>query len=211
MHNYSVRNHSKVKMIYWISALAVFVTPFLANSLEKLFSQISFVGSIYREFSILGASFSAFFVFSILWFVYSKYLWKVLYRINVGKIPNLAGYWECEGVGKKYEGQSVENLWNGVIEIEQDYEKILIKLTTGQSQSKSHSLIGEIELHGKNEATLSYMYENEPNRIENGLNQHKGFCRLSFDLSSGTATGRYYTDCDRSSYGSMKLTKKGAI
>ena len=99
------------------------------------------------------------------------------------------------------------NSWKGIIQLEQEYEKISIKLTTDESKSHSYSLVGDIEIRDRNEIVLSYMYENEPFKTEEGLKQHKGFCRLIFDLLNNSANGHYYTDNDRSSYGVMKLTK----
>lgn len=124
------------------------------------------------------------------------------------KTPNISGEWNCFGEGKKYMDIKKTNKWTGVIQIEQNYEQMSIKLTTEQSKSHSYSLVGDIEIHGSNEIILTYMYENEPFDTETGLNQHKGFCILIFNLANNSAKGRYYTDNDRSSYGSIELIKK---
>lgn len=209
MHDYSVRNYSKkIKVIYWISAIAVVITPSLVKFLDLIFTKIPLFQSLYELSSILGCSISAFLVFSFLWLCYSKCIWKLLYNLGIGRVPDISGIWDCNGVGRKYNEIAEENLWTGTVRIEQNYEKISIILTTENSQSKSYSLVGDIEVHGKNEAILTYMYENEPSKVANGLNHHIGFCRLAFDLRLGTATGRYYTDNDRSSYGSMDLIRK---
>ena len=207
MHDYSIRSISKQKAYFWISAVSVLVTPCLIKLIERIISIWPHVEMIYKEFEILGFSVSAFLVFSLLWNLFSKIFWKILSKIRIVQIPNLSGYWNCFGEGKKYLDKNESNNWSGEIKIEQEFDKISIKLTTTESRSHSYSLVGDIEIRDKNEIVLSYMYENDPFKTEEGLKQHKGFCRLTFDLSKNSAIGRYYTDNDRSSYGTMKLSK----
>ena len=208
MHDYTIRNISKQKANFLISALSVLVTPVLIKLLKTIMSIWPQLEKIYNQFEILGLSISALLSFTILWNLFSKVLWKLLYKIKIIQIPNLSGYWDCSGEGKKYSDTNEKNNWFGEIQILQEYEKISIKLTTSESKSHSYSLVGDIEIRDKNEIVLSYMYENEPFKTEEGLKQHKGFCRLIFNLSNNTANGHYYTDNDRSSYGTMRLIKR---
>lgn len=208
MHDYSIRNGSKKNTYYWISAISILLTPLLVKLLEALISKVPDVNNLYKQINLLGFSFSAIFVFTVIWFLFSKIVWKFFAKIKVGKIPDISGCWICTGEGRKYFDFNNINNWTGVIEIEQEYERISVKMTTGESKSHSYSLVGDIEVRDKNEIILSYMYENEPFKTEEGLKQHEGFCRLTFDLSNNTANGRYYTDNDRSSYGTMSLKKQ---
>ena len=208
MHDYSIRIESKRNTYYWISAISILITPVLLELLEKIVSRVPALNDLYKQINFLGFSISAVLVFTAIWFLFSKKIWKFLAKIKIGKTPDISGTWTCIGEGKKYSDSDDTNDWKGVIQIEQEYEKILIKLTTEESKSHSYSLVGDIEIRDKNEIILSYMYENEPFQTEEGLKQHKGFCRLTFDLSNNTANGRYYTDNDRSSYGTMNLTKQ---
>ena len=208
MHDYSIRYISKQKAYFWISAISVLVTPCLIKLMEKIISIWPHLEKVYKEFETLGISISAFLVFSILWNLFSKGFWKLLSTMRIVQIPNLSGTWNCLGEGKKYSAKNELNNWSGEIQIEQEFDKISIKLTTTESKSHSYSLVGDIEIRDKNEIILSYMYENEPFKTEEGLKQHKGFCRLIFNLSNNTANGRYYTDNDRSSYGTMSLIKQ---
>lgn len=208
MHDYSVRNESKKITYYWISAISISITPFLVGLLEKFISKAPALNDLYKKISLLGFSISAFLIFTAIWLLFSKKVWKILAKIKVGKVPDISGTWICIGEGKKYSDSNDINNWNGIIQIEQEYEKLSVKLTTEESKSHSYSLVGDIEVRDKNEVILSYMYENEPFKTEEGLTQHKGFCRLTFDLSNKSANGRYYTDNDRCSYGTMSLKKQ---
>lgn len=208
MHDYSIRNSSKRHVYYWVSAIAVIISPIIIKLAEYIIQKSSCLSKIYEKIGFLGFSLSAFVVFSLLWFLFTKYIWKILSKLKIMSVPNISGEWDCFGKGNKYASPDKENKWKGIIQIEQEYEKISIKLTTEQSKSYSYSLVGDIEIHGQNEIILSYMYENEPYENEEGLNQHKGFCRLIFDLKRKIAKGRYYTDKDRGSYGVMELKKR---
>ena len=207
MHDYSIRNKSKRITYYWISAISIMVTPVVINFLEKLFAKMPILNKLYNQINLLGFSFSAVLIFTILWFLFSKMIWKLFAKIKIIKIPDISGNWFCAGEGRKYLDFNDINNWNGIIQIEQEYERLSVKLTTEKSKSHSYSLVGDIEIRDKNEIILSYMYENEPLKTEKGLMQHKGFCRLIFDLSNNSANGSYYTDNNRSSYGIVKLTK----
>lgn len=207
MHDYSIRNESKKTICYWISAISIIITPLVIDFFERVVSKILKIGDLFKQLNSFGFSISAFLIFTIIWFFFSKLVWKFFAKIKLIRTPNISGNWICIGEGRKYLDSSNVNPWKGIIQIEQEYEKISIKLTTDESKSHSYSLVGDIEIRDKNEIVLSYMYENEPFKTEDGLKQHKGFCRLIFDLSSNSAHGRYYTDNERSSYGVMKLTK----
>ena len=208
MHDYSIRNSSKRHVYYWVSAIAIIISPIIIKLAEHIIQKHSYLSEIYEKAGFLGFSLSALVVFSLLWFLFTKYIWKILSKLKIMSVPNISGEWDCSGKGNKYACPDKQNKWKGIIQIEQEYEKISIKLTTEQSKSHSYSLVGDIEIHGQNEIILSYMYENEPYENEEGLNQHKGFCRLIFDLKNKIAKGRYYTDKDRGSYGVMELKKR---
>lgn len=204
MHYYTVRDHSKVHVIFWISAISVLITPVVNQLVEWIVDKNITISNIYHQLGIIGISFSGVLIFTCLWFLFKNFIWKLFSKVL---IPNISGHYLCTGIGEKYSQNDVTNNWSGVIEIEQSYDELFVKLTTEKSKSHSYSLVGDLEKRDNNEVVLSYMYENEPYKTEEGLNQHKGFCRLTFNLKEGSASGRYYTDCDRSSYGTMNLKK----
>lgn len=58
MHYYTVRNHSKVHVIFWISAISVLITPVVNQFVEWLVDKNSTISNIYHQLGIIGISFS---------------------------------------------------------------------------------------------------------------------------------------------------------
>jgi hypothetical protein len=204
MHEYSIRGFSRTKIIFLLSEVAVIVAPVISSLLHPLFNKLSTFVKIPQiaAFSVSGAL-----VFTILWFCFCRFFWKLPFMTKVLNVPNLSGTWNCHGEGHKYNNSTELNRWDGEITIEQSLEKMIIITKTQKSTSHSTSVIGDLECKGDKEFILTYMYENEPFINEEGLHKHTGFCRLTFDIKKGTANGTYYTDADRGSFGNMKLTR----
>lgn len=201
MHSYTKKDNKFEKIVFALAIISYIVAPFLSSLLEKNINntEISFI------LSNLGLAISSVTIFTILFFIFTKWLWKIPFISNYLNVTNISGIWKCEGIGYKYDDKSVRNNWSGTIKIVQTLTKMEIVLTTDKSQSRSISVISNLELHDTKECTLSYMYYNRPNDIAEGLNEHEGFCSLVFDLEKKKATGTYYTNPSRKSYGTMKL------
>ncbi|MBQ9205143.1 MAG: hypothetical protein IJ158_00335 [Treponema sp.] len=205
MHDYSIRGFSKINILYWLAVISVLVTPLISNKLTPIFVKISTKTGIAE---IASLSVSSFLIFSVLWFLFAKLIWKIPLVTKILNVPDLSGEWKCEGIGKKYDDATINNQWDGMVVIEQTLDKILISTKTSKSTSHSTSVFGDLEKRNANEYVLTYMYENEPFVQEDGLHRHTGFCRLVFNIKDKTVLGNYYTDTDRGSYGTMKLTKQ---
>ena len=200
MHEYSIVGHAKEKYLFWISLVSIVAAPLLTTLIGKT---LSFV-----NFNAVTITISSGLMFSILYFASNKYIWRIGIISNIISIPDLNGVWECVGKSMKY-GSTTILEWNGTITIKQTWNKIMIVLTTKDSQSMSTSLLGGIkQLSGKG-YILSYMYDNQPKATEIELHKHKGFCNLVFDNRLASAEGEYYNDRDRASYGTMKLRRIG--
>lgn len=115
MHDYSIRNKSKRITYYWISAISIMVTPVVINFLEKLFAKIPILNKLYNQINLLGFSFSAVLIFTILWFLFSKMIWKLFAKTKIIKIPDISGNWFCAGEGRKYLDSNNVNSWKGII------------------------------------------------------------------------------------------------
>lgn len=204
MHDYSIRGFSKLKIIYWLSVISVITTPLITNFLSPVLQKLRLKTGILET---AGLSVSGFLVFTVLWWLFSKFIWKIPFVQIILNIPNFTGAWKCAGTGRKYEDSSYTNEWEGTVTIEQTFDKILISQRTSKSTSHSTSVFGDLEKRSANEYVLTYMYENEPFSQEEGLHRHMGFCRLVFNTKDQTVIGNYYTDTDRGSYGKMMLTK----
>ena len=201
MHSYTKKDNKFENVVFGLAIASYLVAPYLSNLLNKLIPN----ETVQSLLSNLGLSISSITIFSILYFLFTKCLWKIPCFSTFLHVVNISGVWKCEGVGYKYGEPDVQNHWTGTVRIIQSLTKMEIVLTTDKSQSRSTSVISNLELHETKECTLSYMYFNKPNDIAEGLNEHEGFCTLVFDIKNKTATGSYYTNPARRSFGTMKL------
>lgn len=201
MHFYTKKDSKYEKVVFGIAIFSYVVAPYLSSLLEQLLTNES-VNLIIKN---LGLSISSLTIFSISYFVFTKWLWKIPFIAAYLNVTNISGIWKCEGIGCKYDEATIKNNWTGTVKIVKSLTRMEIILTTDKSQSRSTSVISNLELHETNECTLSYMYFNKPNNISEGLNEHEGFCTLIFDLEKKKATGSYYTNPSRKSFGTMDL------
>lgn len=193
MHEYSVKNSKKIHIIIGIALLGATIVTWLL----KILAQFPLIPS----FSISSLS-----VATLLYLLFNKILWKMkLINLFLG-CPNLNGKWKVEGKSTK----NSENYdWEGIIEIVQTYDEILISLKTSNSTSKSNSVTGNIEKKGK-EFQLSYNYENIPNsNAPKEMRRHTGNCTIIFESNLKKAHGNYFNNSrDRQTFGEMNLTKE---
>lgn len=201
MHSYTKKDNKFENVVFGLAIASYLAAPYLSNLLNKLIPN----ETVHSILTNLGLSISSITIFSILYFLFTKFLWKIPCFSAFLNVANISGIWKCEGVGYKYDDPNVQNHWVGTVRIVQSLTKMEIVLTTDKSQSRSTSVISNLEVHETKECTLSYMYFNKPNDIAEGLNEHEGFCSLIFDMKNKTAKGSYYTNPARKSYGTMEL------
>lgn len=185
MHEYTIKRPLKERIIFFIAIVAITIAPII----DQIFPVVA--GGI----------------FVLLWLLFSKFLWnKSIFKL-ISQTPDLNGTWNCDGEGKKQNDPSVTNPWNATITIEQNFSEISIYMKTKNNSSQSVSYGASIEFINKETCTLSYPYKNTPMKADSDMYEHDGFCQLTFNLDNNTATGYYYTNNSRKSYGFMKLTK----
>ncbi len=201
MHSYTKKEGKYENIVFGIAIISYIIAPYVSSLLENLITD----ETLNIIINNLGLSISSVTLFSLLYFGFTKWLWKIPFISGYLNVRDISGTWKCIGVGCKYDDSSIRNSWTGTIKIIQSLTKMEIVLTTDKSQSRSISVISNLELHETKECTLSYMYFNRPNNVSDGLNEHEGFCTLIFDLEKKTATGSYYTNPSRKSYGTMTL------
>lgn len=196
MHEYVIKNGLTKKIIFFLTIAATTLSAFI-NVL--IFDKIN---------KISGYSFavSSWVIFLVLWFLFSKIIWKNKKLMKFLKIENLSGKWRCNGTGFHYGERDYKTMWNGVMTISQTYDEILIKLDT--DSSASYSTQAQLEKIDENEYMLSYFYKNDPKASADiDMHKHYGSCRIFFDMKQKSAKADYFTDRDRGSYGSMLLMK----
>ncbi|MBD5432890.1 MAG: hypothetical protein HDR35_01110 [Treponema sp.] len=205
MHEYSTKKNKNM-FLFWLSVISVIIASFVMPFLNEMVRKCNFQ-NFAQLANILGLSFSASIVYTVIYFLVSHLLWKARCVQKILGIPNLSGKWECVGKGRKHEKSDI-NQWCGTIEIQQTMDKILITLKTKDSNSTSKSLLAGLNTISITECELLYRYENEPHVEVQELHRHTGSCSLIFDLKHNTAKGIYFTDKDRLSFGIMELRKE---
>lgn len=202
MHDYSIDNHPKDKILFFLALIAITTTP-LINNLVKEF--LVFVGVNTGWSSIPATVIPVFAFFGGLYWLFNKHLWKISFLRRFLLVPDLNGKWSIDGKTSLKEGKEADYVWGGEITVTQSWSKILIHIKTKQSSSKSVS--ASIHLDEGIGYKLLYQYENIPNADELELLKHSGTAELLFDLECLTANGHYYTDRHRNTVGTMKLRK----
>lgn len=199
MHDYSVNGHPKVKFIFYLTVISGIIATIITKTIEYLFNEKFHFG--------VNFGISTPIVFSVAYFIFSKWLWKNKIFRQIFKFPNLNGKYEIQGLSLK-NPTGAEISWTGFLTIEQDWNEILIALKTSTSSSSSLSVQGCIEHIPRNGYQLSYNYNNRPDISEGDLYSHEGVCKIMFteDILSGSA--EYYNNGkERPSYGTMKLRR----
>lgn len=199
MHQYTVKGHPKEKIIFIISFIAIFSAPYISEILYILNNKINFKLSI-------GISAST--VFGVLYFVFSKVIWRTRLFAYFFKYPNLNGEYKVEAISQSNPtGNKIE--WEGIMNIQQSWDKLIITLKTDNSTSYSKSIVGNIRYIPNLHYQLCYNYENTPECTQDELDKHEGFCSVYFEENLGLGEGYYFNNIkERQSYGTMKLKRR---
>lgn len=201
MHNFSTdqpRRHQRYIVIGVLSALI-----YLAG--------IQFFGPV--------IGFSIGLVSTLLYFIFTKYLWKWewLHDNGLVAVPNLNGHWggylytsrDPSQIDEELivtDGRQIDGLtkMKTDIQIEQTWDTIRISLDG--PESPSHSRGATILVNEKAWPTLTYNYLNEGSRTNEELNAHYGTAALEYHEDEDKLEGKYYNRPDqRGTHGVLEL------
>jgi hypothetical protein len=189
MHDYSMRGHPRERLIYYLAAAAFSIMP-LMTTLS------GWIG--------VGLAISNFTLFALLFFLFDRYAWRWWPIRQVLGLPDLNGKWDCQGQQFDPDGKPTRT-WTGTVTIKQTWSRLSVATRTETSRSSSGpASIMKDEGHG---FRLLYTYQNEPVPGQPELNPHRGTCELIFDDACSEASGFYFNDHHRQSYGRMNLTR----
>jgi len=161
---------------------------------------------IESKFDVAIGGLSSFAVFGFLYVVFDKYLWKVRLIRQWLLVPDLNGKWNCQGETLVKNGETVSWPWTADIIITQSWSAISIVLKRADSSSSRSIAASLYRVHGEG-YRLIYHYDNTPEVGQPQLKRHSGQCDLMFNDDVSQASGRYFTDRDRMTIGTMKLTR----
>lgn len=193
MHDYNVNGTQKRFIYYYLSVIAIG----LSSLVPLLLGVFNDVTGIALSLTVSSAA-----IFSLLYFVFDRLLWRLPFL----GIPDFTGDWKCEGFSYKYD-DSAEQEWSGVVHVQQTWDKILVTLETANSKSASVSLSANVEALPGHGFRLKYLYSNEPLPGNKELHSHYGYSNILFTKDLGSGVGKYFTNEERKTYGTMNLTK----
>jgi hypothetical protein len=148
--------------------------------------------------------------YGLYWKVFDRYLWKlrVVRRLRLVRVPNLAGVWTGHGISSFQNEQGELTRYEARLVIHQGWTRCFVRLEA--NDSRSESVIGALMVGDGQPATLSYEYRNEPRaHADKTMHPHRGMARLEM-VSVDQLEGEYYTGRDRQRYGTLHLRKVDA-
>jgi hypothetical protein len=179
-----------------LSAVLVFLVLLFVDVATPLGISPNVPPSVFSLISAAG-------VYTGLYFLFCKYLWRWKFIADLIQLPDISGRWNCYAESSYSDDRHSDGTaWEAVVKISQTWDKIFITLTTEKSRSESVSaaLIAE----GNGNFRLLYHYKNDPRRFEDGLNAHHGFVDIIISEDLRSADGVYFTGRGRTTFGTMK-------
>lgn len=208
-HEYSILDHDRGQIFQYIgtgiTVLAALYTAgwgLAGQVVTKLFPSIW--GGIPKTLDTALA-------FTVLYFVFNRWFWRNWVCRKFFHFHDISGEWVVTGTtlgpAESLQPGSAPRPWTGSIKINQQWTKIGVRLQTSSSESFSKSAAVQ-DVDGR--AVLMYSYSNEPSArawTNDGLGVHRGYCELKFSTDGKSATGFYFNNMGRVTYGEMLLTK----
>jgi hypothetical protein len=188
MHEYSIKGHPRELYVFWIALVAIIAVPLIRQ---------------YGAVAGITVTISASVVFLLLYWIWDRFLWKFKGLNTLYKLPDLGGHWQCEGNSVGADGKMYQ--WSGMVVIEQTWSKIAICVQT--THSRSRSSVATIEYDAGHGYRLMYGYQNDPSSDHSEFLAHRGNCNLIFTPELSSATGNYFNDAHRKTWGDIRLTK----
>lgn len=195
MHEYSIAQGVR-KWTWCVAMLLALGISYGYMLLSEKFPYIE-LPSVFESPSLLG-------VFSVLMFVYDKWLWKVkVCGIRLSSIPDYNGTWEGT-VCSSHNGGSMISC---TLEIKQTWSEIVCRLKTDKSFSYSVAASISAEI-GPNEG-LVWRYVNTPrNSCKSDMQMHHGVSRVTINDVGELECDYYNCSRERNTCGTIKFRKK---
>jgi hypothetical protein len=215
VHSYSIDTGMRKTVLLFVFAvsfllssplnkLLTFIIDSINNThIKQLIDDIDNIGFSLGSISVLA-------LFGVLYYLFSKHLWKLKFLYRFLNVPNLNGEW-IGTLKSSYKDDSGENVQLGAtLEIRQDWEKITIQSTFGSSHSFSDAAVIRIDSNKGITLLFSYSNENEDIKLSSeGDPGHRGLNELVF--KDNTLKGGYFTNRIIPTRGKLFLMKSEEI
>lgn len=208
-HEYSILDHDRGQIFQYIgTAITILATLYAAGwglagqLVTRLFPSI---------WSGIPKTLDTTLAFTALYFLFNRWFWRNWICRKFFHFHDISGEWTVVGTtlgpAESLQQDGAARPWSGSIKINQQWTKIGVRLQTPSSESFSKSAAVQ-DADGR--ALLMYSYTSDPSaraRATDGLEAHRGYCELTFAEDGRSATGFYFNNMGRVTYGEMRLTK----
>lgn len=143
-------------------------------------------------------------VFSALYWIFERHIWRWSPVARLLRVPDLSGRWLCQGQTLNADG-SPSYPWTAEVTIVQSWDKLRVRLKT--PQSGSNSITAALIYDEADGYRLLYNYRNDPRINETALKSHLGFADLIFARDQQSAEGEFFNGHGRFTFGTMKLQR----
>ena len=144
-------------------------------------------------------------MYRILYYVFDRFIWKwrLLRKIGLVTVPDLNGRWGGT-IKSSYELDAQD--YQIDVFITQQWSKILVRLETGESYSKS--IASSFLTDDPSSPELVYVYDNDPRAMTpESMQSHGGTAKLR--ITDSGLQGQYYTGQGRRTIGDISLKRIG--
>lgn len=194
MHEYSI-DVERNKILFGLATISIIISGIVSSLLNALIISIPFI-----EFTV---SIAAMGLFSILYSLFDKFIWKWKWikKIGLDQTPNLNGTWEGEF---KSSYHNFEESFPAVLIIEQTWTKICIRGKFNDSSSSSYTASLKVNDGGGIKLFYSYINDKNPEHFKKGTSNHRGYGRL--EIINASMTGSYFNDpTNNNNHGKLNL------
>lgn len=180
-----------------VVALLLIISVALAGLIHTGLDAVNF------ELPGLASITSAVGMYQVFYYVFDHFIWKwrVFRKLGLVTVPDLNGQWV--GKIKSSYGSDAKDYQIDVF-ITQQWSKILIRLDTGESHSKS--IATSFLTDDPSSPELVYVYDNDPKAMTSeSMHAHRGTAKLR--ITDSGLQGQYYTGKGRRTIGDISLKR----
>lgn len=205
-HEYSVLGGiNRARVGQMIGAVAAAVSSSLVALLLAALNVAKALGYGQYVPTVLLPPLGAGLVFTALYWLFDRHVWKLPWFAKALGVPNLSGKWIVEGQTINPD-KTPSFSWAGSITIIQSWDRIRVRLKT--HQSGSNSITAALVRDEADGFRLFYSYRNDPRADQAELNTHRGSAEIVFNHDLTEGEGEYFNGIGRFTFGTMKLRRE---
>lgn len=199
MHVYSINNDIRKRVIIGLFVISILFSILLREILQApielivmCIRKVKLIDMLFQWCDFFGVSYDVLSVsvlYSFLFWIFDRKVWKVKCINKWLDIPNLNGTWKGKAISSidKNKEYSIE------MKIEQTWSKICFVSIFPDTNSKSESNCAAFFVETNGDKKVGFAFENKSRDVE--LQQYEGYNILEID-SDNIISGRYFNNRD---------------